>query len=96
MRVGQAATFKVDAFPSLRLRGRLTSFSPGTGNSFALLPPENATGNWVKVVQRLPVEFEIDNLPAGIPLHAGLSVNVTVDTGFKRHLFGGSASGSAQ
>ncbi len=93
MRVGQPATFKIDAFPDLSLSGRLASFSPGTGNSFALLPPENATGNWVKVVQRLPVELEINNLPGGIPLHAGLSVEVTVDTGHRRHLFG---SGSAQ
>lgn len=89
MRVGQRATFKVDAFPDLELTGRLTSFSPGTGNSFSLLPPENATGNWVKVVQRLPIEFSIDRLPAGVPLHAGLSVEVTVDTGYQRHLFGG-------
>ena len=91
MRVGQRATIKVDAFPSLDLTGHLTSFSPGTGNSFALLPPENATGNWVKVVQRLPVQFDIDKLPEGIPLHAGLSVEVTADTGYKRHLFGAGA-----
>ncbi|WP_454887470.1 HlyD family secretion protein [Sphingomonas oryzagri] len=89
MRLGQPASFKVDAFPDLKLTGRVSSFSPGTGNSFALLPPENATGNWVKVVQRLPVEFEIDRIPADIPLHAGLSVEVTVDTGYRRHLFAG-------
>ena len=88
MRVGQRATFRIDAFPDLALTGRLASFSPGTGNSFALLPPENATGNWVKVVQRLPVELSIDRLPSGIPLHAGLSVEVRVDTGYERHLFG--------
>ncbi|NML91803.1 HlyD family secretion protein [Sphingobium sp. TB-6] len=88
MRVGQRATFRVDAFPDLKLTGRLASFSPGTGNSFSLLPAENATGNWVKVVQRLPVEFSIDQLPKDVPLHAGLSVEVTVDTGYKRHLFG--------
>ena len=88
MRVGQPATIKVDAFPDLKLTGRVASFSPGTGNSFALLPPENATGNWVKVVQRLPIELEIDKLPADVPLHAGLSVTVTVDTGHRRHLFG--------
>jgi membrane fusion protein (multidrug efflux system) len=96
MRIGQLATLEIDAFPSLHLTGRLTSFSPGTGNSFALLPAENATGNWVKVVQRLPVEFEIDNPPADVPLHAGLSVTVTVDTGFRRHLFGGSQSGQSR
>jgi membrane fusion protein (multidrug efflux system) len=87
MRVGQPATIKVDAFPDLGLTGRLASFSPGTGNTFALLPPENATGNWVKVTQRLPVEFSIDNVPAGIPLHAGLSVTVKVDTGHRRWPF---------
>ena len=92
MRVGQSATIKVDAFPSLRLTGHLASFSPGTGNSFSLLPPENATGNWVKVVQRLPVQFDIDTLPDGIPLHAGLSVEVTADTGYVRHLFAAGAS----
>jgi len=92
MRVGQRATFHVDAFPDLALTGRLTSFSPGTGNSFALLPAENATGNWVKVVQRLPVEFSIDRLPPNVPLHAGLSVEVEVDTGHRRHLFGGDAA----
>ena len=88
MRIGQRATFKIDAFPDLRLAGRVASFSPGTGNSFALLPAENATGNWVKVVQRLPIELDIDDVPANMPLHAGLSVEVTVDTGYVRHLFG--------
>jgi membrane fusion protein, multidrug efflux system len=96
MRIGQPARFKIDAFPSLHLTGRLTSFSPGTGNSFALLPPENATGNWVKVVQRLPVQLEIDKIPADVPLHAGLSVEVTVDTGYKRHLFGGGQAAPAR
>ena len=95
MRVGQPARFKIDAFPDLSLSGRLASFSPGTGNSFALLPPENATGNWVKVVQRLPVELEIDKLPGGVPLHAGLSVEVTVDTGHRRHLLGGGSAPAA-
>jgi len=89
MRIGQRATFKVDAFPDLKLTGRLASFSPGTGNSFSLLPAENATGNWVKVVQRLPIEFTVDALPKDVPLHAGLSVEVSVDTGYQRHLFGG-------
>jgi len=89
MRIGQRAEFKVDAFPDLKLTGRVASFSPGTGNSFSLLPAENATGNWVKVVQRLPIEFSIDALPKDVPLHAGLSVEVSVDTGYERHLFGG-------
>ena len=94
MRVGQHASLQVDAFPSLRLTGHVASFSPGTGSAFALLPPENATGNWVKVVQRLPVELEIDNVPADVPLHAGLSVDVSVDTGYRRHLFGQGTAGA--
>ena len=53
-----------------------------------MLPAENATGNWVKVVQRLPVELTLDRIPTDIPLHAGLSVEVTADTGHVRHLFG--------
>jgi membrane fusion protein (multidrug efflux system) len=92
MRVGQPAKFSIDAFPDLKLTGHVTSFSPGTGNSFSLLPAENAAGNWVKVVQRLPIELSIDHLPQGIPLHAGLSVEVTVDTGHVRHLFGPGSS----
>ncbi len=88
MRIGQKARFRIDAFPDLDLTGHVASFSPGTGNSFALLPPENATGNWVKVVQRLPVELDLDTVPANVPLHAGLSVEVTVDTGHVRHLIG--------
>lgn len=88
MRVGQRAEVVLDAFPDVKLRARVASFSPGTGNSFALLPAENATGNWVKVVQRLPVELHLDAVPADLPFHAGLSAEVTVDTGHKRHLFG--------
>lgn len=88
MRVGQPATVKVDAYPDVGLKARIASFSPGTGNSFSLLPAENATGNWVKVVQRLPVEIELIDPPAGLPLHAGLSATVEVDTGHRRHLFG--------
>lgn len=89
MRPGQPATVKIDAFPNVHLTAHVASFSPGTGNTFSLLPPENATGNWVKVVQRLAVELSIDQLPADVPLHSGLSAEVTVDTGHIRHLFGG-------
>lgn len=88
MRLGQPAKIRIDAFPDVELTGRVESFSPGTGNSFSVLPAENATGNWVKVTQRLPVEIAIDKLPPDLPLHAGLSIGVTVDTGHERHLFG--------
>lgn len=88
MRLGQPVTIHIDAFPDEELTGRIASFSPGTGNSFSVLPAENATGNWVKVTQRLPVEIAVDRLPKDLPLHAGLSVEVTVDTGHQRRLFG--------
>ena len=88
MRVGQKATITIDAYPDVKLTGHVASFSPGTGNSFSLLPAENATGNWVKVVQRLPVQIAVDKTPSGLPLHAGLSAEVEVDTGSRHHLFG--------
>jgi len=86
MRPGQTATFEVDAYPGETFTGRVQSTSPGTGSSFSLLPPENASGNWVKVVQRLPVRLMIDPKHADVPLAAGMSVNVEVDTGHRRSL----------
>ena len=58
--------------------------SPGTGSDFAVLPPENATGNWVKVVQRLPVRLELDSIDPDRPLFSGISVTAQVDTGCRR------------
>jgi membrane fusion protein (multidrug efflux system) len=81
MRVGQPVAIEIDAFPDAEIRGHIASFSPGTGNVFAVLPAENATGNWVKVVQRLPVQIALDKVPREVVLHAGLSAQVTVDTG---------------
>jgi membrane fusion protein, multidrug efflux system len=88
MRVGQPAQVTIDAFPDHVLQGKVESFSPGTGSSFAVLPAENATGNWVKVVQRLPVQIAIEATPEDLPLSAGLSAKVEVDTGHERHLLG--------
>lgn len=84
MRPGQHATFIVDAFPGTRFTGTVVSTSPGTGSSFSLLPPENASGNWVKVVQRLPVRLSIDPGNSDAPLAAGLSVIAKVDTEHRR------------
>ncbi|MHB9017215.1 MAG: HlyD family secretion protein [Burkholderiales bacterium] len=84
MRVGQTATIEIDAYPDHIFHGRVESFSSGTGSSFSLLPPENATGNWVKVVQRLPVRIRIDDLDPQRPLASGLSAVVKVDTGRSR------------
>jgi membrane fusion protein (multidrug efflux system) len=80
VRSGQHATFTVDAYPSKTFTGMVMSTSPGTGSSFSLLPPENSSGNWVKVVQRLPVRISIDNADASMPLAAGMSVLAEVDT----------------
>jgi membrane fusion protein, multidrug efflux system len=82
VREGNTATVTVDAFPDLALTGRVESWSPGTGSTFALLPPDNATGNFTKVVQRVPVKIVLDPNPAlGILVRPGMSVVATVDTG---------------
>jgi membrane fusion protein (multidrug efflux system) len=80
MRPGQMATIKIDRYPGRRFSAKVTSVSPSTGSQFSLLPPENATGNWVKVVQRVPVRLQLTRSDAGFPLQAGLSADVTVDT----------------
>jgi membrane fusion protein (multidrug efflux system) len=86
MRPGQHVTFTVDAYPSKTFTGTVTSTSPGTGSSFSLLPPENASGNWVKVVQRLPVRISLANADPSMPLAAGMSVVAEVDTEHHRSL----------
>jgi membrane fusion protein (multidrug efflux system) len=88
MRPGQKATVEIDTYPGVLFTGRVESLSPGTGLTFALLPAENATGNWVKVVQRLPVRISIDNPDPEAPLHAGLSATVDVDTGYRQPWLG--------
>jgi membrane fusion protein, multidrug efflux system len=80
MRVGQPATVEVDAYPGHRFAAHVVSISPGTGAEFSALPPENATGNWVKVVQRLPVRLELDAADPRRPLYSGISATVRVDT----------------
>ena len=79
MRVGQPVAIEIDARPEAKLKGRVASFSPGTGAAFSALPAQNSTGNWVKVAQRLPVRIEFEHPPAD--LAAGLSeVKVDVRT----------------
>jgi len=87
MRPGQAATIDVDAYPDRSFKAHIVSMSPGTGSDFAVLPPENATGNWVKVIQRLPVRLELDDAGADQPLFSGVSVTARVDTGYRRTLW---------
>jgi membrane fusion protein, multidrug efflux system len=83
MRPGQQATLEVDAYPDHKFKAHVVSMSPGTGSEFAVLPPENATGNWVKVVQRLPVRLELDEVDPNRPLFSGISVTARVDTGYR-------------
>ncbi len=78
MRVGQKATVKLDAYPGKPLAGHVESLGGGTGSEFSVLPAQNATGNWVKVVQRVPVRIAIDD-HRGLPPIAGLSASVTVN-----------------
>jgi membrane fusion protein (multidrug efflux system) len=81
VRLGDPVTVRVDAFPALRLHGHVDSWAPGTGSVFTLLPPDNATGNFTKVVQRVPVKIVLDADPAlGTLVRPGMSVESTIDT----------------
>jgi membrane fusion protein, multidrug efflux system len=80
MRAGQRVEIKVDAYPGRSFEGKVNSTSPGTGARFSLLPPDNASGNFVKVVQRVPVTITWVNVPADVKLSAGMSTDVTVFT----------------
>lgn len=96
---GQPVTMSIDAFPDHTFKGTVGSLSPGTGAQFAILPPQNSTGNFVKVVQRVPVRIYFDANDAAVQkLKAGMSTFVWVDTGHKRTLAGllGFSSASAQ
>ena len=84
VRVGQPVTVVADLYPDTVFHGRVEGLSPATGAAFALLPPENATGNWVKVVQRVPVRIQLDEAErAERPLRVGLSAVATIDTADK-------------
>jgi membrane fusion protein (multidrug efflux system) len=98
VRPGQKATITVDAYPGVEWHGKVTSISPASAASFSLLPAQNTSGNWVKVVQRIPMRVSIEDPDGKPPLRAGMSVEVSVDTGhargfpqFLKDLFGGSS-----
>lgn len=74
MRPGQPVDVRIDAYPGRKLTGHVESVQPGSGTAFSLLPAENATGNYVKVVQRVPVKIVLDNWPADLPVGPGMSV----------------------
>ena len=88
VRVGLPARVSVDTFPGREWKGTVCSIAPGTGAQFAILPAQNATGNWVKVVQRVPLRFCFDPKEYTTGLRAGMSAYVTIDTGRTRTLAG--------
>lgn len=79
MHIGQKVKLKLDAYPSLNFTGKIESFSPASGATFSLMPPDNATGNFNKVVQRIPVRIAIDSSPHIHLIKPGMSVSATVD-----------------
>ena len=78
MRPGQPVTISIDAYPERTIRGHVASVQPGSGTAFSLLPAENATGNYVKIVQRVPVKIVMDDPPTDVALSPGMSVVPTV------------------
>ena len=78
MRPGQPVTLTIDAYPDRAMRGHVASVQPGSGTAFSLLPAENATGNFVKIVQRVPVKIIMDDPPTDVALGPGMSVVPTV------------------
>jgi membrane fusion protein, multidrug efflux system len=78
MRPGQPVMLAIDAYPERTIRGRVASVQSGSGPAFSLLPPENATGNWVKIVQRVPVKIIMDDPPTDVALGPGMSVETSV------------------
>lgn len=77
---GQSASVTVDAYPGVEWSATVDAIAPATGAEFSVLPPQNATGNWVKVVQRIPVLLDVEQPPGGDPLRAGMTVAVSIDT----------------
>lgn len=100
VRPGQTATVVLDIYPDVTWQAEVESISPATGAEFALLPPQNASGNWVKVVQRLPVRLRLTERPSERPLRAGMTATVKIDTKQERRITqifgGGSAAATAQ
>ena len=86
VRPGEPATITVDAYPGVEWKGAVQSISPASGASFSLLPAQNTTGNWVKVVQRIPLRVGIADAQGRPPLRVGMSVTVDIDTGHPRGL----------
>ena len=88
MHPGQPAVIRIDTYPGVTWNGTVDSLSPATSAEFSVLPAQNATGNWVKITQRVPVRIKLDAGPNAPQLRAGLSAVVEIDTGHRRRLFG--------
>jgi membrane fusion protein (multidrug efflux system) len=90
VRPGQHATLVIDTYPDVTLDAVVSGISPAAGSEYSVLPAQNATGNWVKITQRVPVRLELAGDTKSVPLRAGMSANVSIDTGRRRGLpFGG-------
>ena len=85
---GQSVVIHVDTFPDVTWHGVVDSLSPATGAEFSVIPAQNASGNWVKIAQRVPVRIHLDEAAGLPPLRAGLSADVRIDTGHRRRVFG--------
>ncbi|MHB1180409.1 MAG: HlyD family secretion protein [Sulfuricella sp.] len=85
---GQPVTIRVDTYPEAAWKGVVESLSPATGAEFSVIPAQNATGNWVKIAQRVPVRIKIEAAPNMPQLRAGLSTIVEIDTGHRRRVLG--------
>ena len=86
MKSGDKATVTIDTYPGVTWTGEVESISPASGATFSVLPAQNASGNWVKVVQRIPVRIRVDQPEDAPRLRAGMSTEVSIDTGHVRHL----------
>jgi membrane fusion protein, multidrug efflux system len=86
VRAGQAVVITIDTFPTRAWHGTVAAISPGTGAQFAILPPQNAAGNWIKIVQRVPIRIEFDQGQDLRRLRSGMSATVEIDTGRRGRL----------
>ncbi len=95
VREGQSVDVEVDSYPGVVWKATVQSLSPATGSEYALIPPQNASGNWVKVVQRVPVKLRLEDLDGKPPLRAGMSAEIVIDTGASLFDDAGEASRTA-
>ena len=86
VRTGQSVNITVDTYPGQNWKGEVESIAPVSGSEFSVLPAQNSSGNWVKVVQRIPVRIKILSGPTDLPLRAGMSTEISIDTNHHRHL----------